>query len=325
MNYSDLTKEELISRIEELEILNKELLNQKSKEDKLDFSWTGNLGHWYWNVVTNHVTFNELKVNALGYVMEELPEMINYQFFTEKIHPDDYKATMQAMLDHLYGKKNVYETEYRIKTKDGDYKWFYDRGKITEYDKDNKPVFLSGIVFDITDKKNLEIELAQKNKELEERVSIDGLTRLFNHSTIIEYLKKEMVASCIEDRELCIILFDIDNFKRVNDNYGHISGDEVLKDIASIMKSSVRDSDYVGRYGGEEFLVILPKTNIEHAFITAERIRKNIEEYVFISGLKVTISGGLSQYEKEDTIDFINKADTLLYKAKELGKNRVEI
>lgn len=131
MKYDNYSREQLLDRINELESLNKELLKEKEQEAKLDYAWTGNLGHWYWNLQTNSVNFNLLKVTTLGYDASEIPEHVTYDFFTEKLHSDDYNKTMEAMRDHLYGKAEVYEVEYRIKAKDGKYKWYYDRGKIT--------------------------------------------------------------------------------------------------------------------------------------------------------------------------------------------------
>lgn len=153
-DYSNYSVDQLIARIEELEMLNHELLKEKEQETKLEFSWSGNLGHWYWNLVTNTVTFDPLKIIALGYKKEEIPENVTYQFFTERLHPDDYEKTMQAMKDHLYGNADVYEVEYRIRMNTGEYKWYYDRGRITQYSEDGKPIFIAGIVFDITEKKN---------------------------------------------------------------------------------------------------------------------------------------------------------------------------
>ncbi|MDD4200134.1 MAG: PAS domain-containing protein, partial [Eubacteriales bacterium] len=223
MNYNDLTKEQLIDHINSIERLNLELLKEKELETKLEYAWSGNLGHWYWDIITNSVTFNPLKVKALGYTMEEIPEPIPYQFFTDKLHPEDYQNTMQTMLDHLHGKSNVYEVEYRIQTKDGEYKWFYDRGKITQYDNNGKPVFLAGIVFDITEKKDTLLELENKNRILTEMSSIDGLTKIINHRTLIGQLKLEIIEAARTDSPLSIVLFDIDNFKKVNDSKGHVA------------------------------------------------------------------------------------------------------
>lgn len=96
MDYTNFTREQLLERIEELEILNRELLMEKEQETKLEYAWTGNLGYWYWNVKTNTVTFNSLKVTTLGYDKTEIPEHVTYQFFTDKIHPEDYNKTMDA-------------------------------------------------------------------------------------------------------------------------------------------------------------------------------------------------------------------------------------
>ena len=168
VKYDHLTKEQLLEKIENLELLTQELLREKEQETKLEYSWTGNLGHWYWNIRTNEVTFNPLKVTTLGYDRSEIPENISYQFFTDKLHPEDYPVTMEAMKNHLYGKADVYEVEYRIQTKDNKYKWYYDRGKITQYDEDGKPVFLAGIVFDITEKKETQLKLLELNGILTE-------------------------------------------------------------------------------------------------------------------------------------------------------------
>ena len=321
-DYKDLNKEELLEIISELEMLNSQLLKEKQQEDRLEYAWSGNLGHWYWNIKTNNVTFNPLKVKTLGYDISDLPSKVNYQYFTSLLHPDDYTKAMEAMKEHLYGKKSVYEVEYRIKTKDGKYLWYYDRGKITQYDELGKPIFMAGIVFDITEKKSLEMKLVDENKLLSELSSIDGLTQVHNHRFLLDYLKEEMVNSMRNNQELSIGIFDIDDFKKVNDTKGHVFGDKVLFDIASIMKSAVRDKDLVGRYGGEEFMIVLPETNIEQARIVAERIRVAIEQKTF-ADINITISGGLKQFSKEGLAEFVHQADLNLYQAKALGKNKI--
>ncbi|HMM70496.1 sensor domain-containing diguanylate cyclase [Gudongella oleilytica] len=323
MEYNNYSKEQLIQRIEELEMLNRQLLDEKEQEDRLDFAWTGNLGHWYWNVRTNTVTFNPLKVITLGYQMDELPEKVTYQFFTDKLHPEDHSKAMQAMMDHLYGKAEVYEVEYRIKAKDGSYRWYYDRGKVTQKGDNGKPQFLAGIVFDITEKKEMQLELERENQILAVESVTDGLTKINNHRAIIDHLQREVVNSNINNQPLTIALFDLDDFKNVNDTMGHVNGDKVLRDTAAIMMKNIRGTDHAGRYGGEEFLVIFPNTELSHAINVAERIRKSVENNVIIDGLKITISGGLWQYSGETMADFVHFADENLYKAKRNGKNQI--
>ena len=322
MDYTEFSREQLLDRIKSLEMLTQELLNEKEQETRLEYAWTGNLGHWYWNIKTNEVTFNPLKVTTLGYDKSEIPEHVTYQFFTDKLHPEDFQKAMDAMRDHLYGKADVYEIEYRIKAKDGTFKWYYDRGRITQYDN-GKPAFLAGIVFDITEKKETQLELEYKNRILSEISSIDGLTKIGNHRTLIEHLKAEIAETSRTSSQLSIALFDIDDFKKVNDSKGHVYGDQVLVDLASIITKSIRGTDFAGRYGGEEFMVIFPNTTLSVASKISERIRQAVEDYNFVDGLRVTISGGTSQYNNETITELVHSADTKLYTAKRNGKNQI--
>ena len=318
-----MTREQLTDRIRELELLNKELLSEREAETRLDFAWTGNLGHWYYNIEANRVVFNPLKIEAMGYTMEELPERVPYQFFTEKLHPDDYRPTMSAMVEHMQHNTPIYEVEYRIRTKDGQYKWFYDRGKITQRDGSGKPLFAAGIVFDITDKKMQELSMEQTVEALEIESKTDSLTGIFNRRAIMEELENRMVESSMKKSPLCIAMFDIDHFKRINDTKGHVFGDQILTKVADIIKRTLRGVDSVGRYGGEEFLVVLPNTDAANGVFVADRIRKRIEDHDFGDGFCVTVSGGVKLYSGEDRSRLIEGADQNLYAAKESGRNRV--
>lgn len=322
MDYMKMSKKELILRIEELELLNEQLTTQRNQEDTLDYAWSGNLGHWYWNVKTNNVTFNPLKVTNLGYDFSSLPKIVNYEYFTKKLHPDDYEEVMKAMLDHLYRGKAVYEAEYRIRDVNGNYKWYYDRGKITKRDEFNKPLFLAGIVFDITEKKKREEKIYEENIKLSTTVLLDPLTNLSNRRAINDRLKEEIDKYKTSNTNFCIIMMDIDDFKNINDNHGHLVGDKILVEMGKIMTHQVRDIDLVGRYGGEEFLIILTNTNITTAKQIANRIREKIEKTKF-DNLKVTISGGVATYRGESILEFIEHADSLLYVAKNRGKNNI--
>ncbi len=323
MDYQTFSKVQLIEMIESLQALNTELLREKEQETRLDFAWTGSLGHWYWNIKTNAVTFNPLKVSALGYTAEEIPEEVTYQFFTDRLHPDDYQKTMDAMLAHLHGLSHVYEVEYRIKAKDGSYKWYYDRGRITQYDENGKPLFISGIVFDITEKKRILQNLEETNKVLARESHTDALTGLANYRALIEFLRDEATAAVRSGETLSIAIFDLDYFKKVNDTKGHPAGDIVLAGVAGIIADHVRASDMAGRYGGEEFMIILKNTTEPTARSICERIRLSIAAATFADGIKITISGGLSEYHGESLSDFINAADRNLYEAKRAGRNRI--
>ena len=323
MKYQDNSTEQLIKRIEELEALNRTFLQEKEQETRLEFAWSGNLGQWYWYIPTNSVTFNPLKLSTLGYDINEIPAPVDYQFFVEKVHPEDYEKTMESMRSHLHGTSPVYEVEYRIRAKDGSYKWYYDRGRITQYDESGKPVFLSGIVFDITERKEMQLDLEQKNKLLEEMSALDSLTRIGNHRSLMTQLKSEISEISRTQRPLSMVIFDIDDFKKVNDTKGHIFGDQVLIEVATLIQNNIRNYDHAGRYGGEEFMVIFPNTEAEKALKISERIRNAVETHQFADGSKVTISGGVQQYLGESATDFIHAADLKLYTAKRQGKNQI--
>ena len=126
----------------------------------------------------------------------------------------------------------------------------------------------------------------------------------------------------------CVVMIDLDHFKQVNDTYGHLVGDEILKGVIKRIKSRMRSQDLIGRYGGEEFLLIFPDTEKETVIEIVERIRQHIAAspfHVNDISITVTISGGITLIQKDDTMDsLIERADNLMYKAKNNGRNRVE-
>ena len=168
-------------------------------------------------------------------------------------------------------------------------------------------------------------ELKEKNVALEEMVKVDGLTNLYNHKYIVERLDEEIKRAQRYNKKLSIIMFDIDKFKLINDNYGHQFGDAVLIKMSNELKATIRGTDIAGRYGGEEFIVILPEIDLENAVKLAERLRIRISNIKFKEeNFRVTISGGVAELEKEKVFELIGKSDALLYKAKANGRNRIE-
>ncbi len=319
MNYQKLTKEQLIRRVEAQDRLLEQLLKELNQEARLDFGWSGNLGHWYWDLPTNVVTFNPLKVRALGYRIEDIPQPIGYDFFTSKLHPDDYDRVMENMRHHLRGESHVYEVEYRILDQRGIYKWFYDRGTITKRDETGRPLLLSGIVFDISERKEIESRLESEKRELLQHATTDDMTKALNYRGIIGALKQMLAQS--EETTLSVLMIDIDDFKRINDKYGHLIGDEILKELVFVIQSNLRDTDLLGRYGGEEFLVVFPNTSLDMARAIADRLRENVSDHHFIKDIHITVSGGVYELVGASIHDLIHQADINLYEAKRRGKN----
>ena len=164
----------------------------------------------------------------------------------------------------------------------------------------------------------------QQLAELEKASITDKLTQLYNRHKLDEILENEYDRAQRGNYEFSVVLVDIDYFKSVNDTYGHNVGDIVLRDIAQQLQKRIRKSDMVGRWGGEEFIVICVNTSIGQAVVVAEQLRANIEAYTFEQAGKVTASFGVAQYDSETIKDLFHRADKALYRAKQNGRNCVE-
>ena len=188
---------------------------------------------------------------------------------------------------------------------------------------------------------NMQKELEEKNKELLEKNELlqqmamtDALTGLYNRGYIMGRLGGELSHAARYKEPITFIMIDVDHFKQTNDTYGHLTGDELLKDVAKQIKASVRDADITARYGGEEFLVVCPNTDLPGAKVLAERIRESIENVEFLlegNIMHVTVSLGIrcstpkSPLKAEAELNkLIGEADIALYVAKANGRNRVE-
>ena len=175
-------------------------------------------------------------------------------------------------------------------------------------------------------------ELKGANEQLRELALRDGLTGLYNHRHFLAVLDKEVERATRYKRPFSLILFDLDHFKQVNDTHGHVRGDIVLKAISALVQKKVRLSDVVARYGGEEYVVVLPETDIQGAVKLAERLRRDVEKAVIAARnitIRVTISLGITAYTPGTIIksnaDVIDAADKALYHSKNTGRNKLSI
>ena len=162
-------------------------------------------------------------------------------------------------------------------------------------------------------------------EELTRLAITDKLTQAYNRTKFDEIITEEIERARRFDRPLSVLMFDLDNFKVINDTFGHSFGDNVLKTMADIVRTHMRKINYFIRWGGEEFLIIAVETNLKGARVLGERLRKAIESHGFDKVGRVTISFGATEFRKDDTEDsLLKRADEALYKAKENGRNRVE-
>ena len=168
---------------------------------------------------------------------------------------------------------------------------------------------------------------SQYHEEIYRLTTVDGLTQIFNKRYFLDTLEREISRCHRYGRELSLIMLDIDHFKQVNDSFGHLAGDYVLKQIASVIHSKIRREDVFARYGGEEFAVLLPEVGRDKAFVTAEKIRKLVEKHHFRfeeQDIPVTVSCGVASLtaDARDAQEFIKQSDAKLYEAKNAGRNK---
>ena len=203
-------------------------------------------------------------------------------------------------------------------------------------DNQGESVAISSDTIKVIDILAMNLGMALENAELFHRTAqmavIDPLTDIYNRRQLDSSLKNEINRAARFQQSFSIALFDIDHFKMVNDTYGHQVGDMILKDVSAVIKSNSRNTDIVGRLGGDEFLVILPNTQMQGALTCVERVRLVVEKYGLFRQksypkCQITLSIGLAEFNNSlDTPErLLNKADKALYQSKQKGKNRVSV
>lgn len=189
---------------------------------------------------------------------------------------------------------------------------------------------ISMIVYDVTDVAINKLQLKAANERLEHLSQTDGLTQLHNRRHWQMCMQKEFDRHSRYGDKTSLVMFDIDHFKKINDNYGHLAGDKVIQHISHLLKQSLRETDCAGRYGGEEFSVVLAHTCAKDALNFADRLRKKIEQSELVfeeESIKVTVSMGISDIndQLENSGQWLAYADRALYQAKESGRNNCVI
>lgn len=226
-------------------------------------------------------------------------------------HPE-IDPIVKEEIEKAFTEGKVWRGEVQSRKKDGTFSWV-DARILPTIDKQGKLEGFSSFQYDITDK-----------KRIEELSYTDQLTQIPNRLLLDTFYSQEFQRAKRYGSIFSLILADVDFFKNVNDSFGHHVGDNVLIEIAHLLKASIRSSDIIGRWGGEEFLIICPNTTSKEALLLAEKMRLKIESYEFDSVGKKTCSFGIAQFDlKDEEDDAFKRADAALYEAKQNGRNKV--
>lgn len=280
--------------------------------------------------------------DLIGYTKEEAIGLS----INDITYPDDLLRNRHFKKKLLEGLSSHFSMEKRYIRKDGQLIWVYTTVTLMSDDAFEN-IFLIGIVQDISKQKEAENLLLQHNEKLEKLVKkrteelenlnqrlrkaaqLDPLTHLFNRQYLLEKLEIEIQRYQRNNTPFTIVIMDIDHFKSINDQYGHNCGDEVLLELSKVISNEIRIMDILARWGGEEFLLLLPATDEQGAFQLSERIRQRIEDKNLIyecKNLSITITMGICEYSEDTTAkELIKKADQALYNGKSHGRNTVVI
>lgn len=303
----------VIKNITELKILEKKLRESEEVHRLLadnanDVIWTMDL--------SGKFTYISPSVEKMrGFSVEE----VMHQSKEELLCPNSLVLMEKGLEDAIYYVQNnlpfkVFRDDVEQSCKDGTTVWT-DLTVSGIYDKDNHFLGMLGVSRDITERKMMEDEVRRLTE-------LDRLTQLYNRYKLDSVLKFEFERSRRSNSIFSVILFDIDDFKKVNDIYGHVVGDSVLKEFSEIIKSHIRIIDTAGRWGGEEFMIILPESSVDGGEILAEKLRVQINDYNFTTVGHITASFGVAGFDANiSDIELIARADESMYKAKKSGKN----
>lgn len=281
----------------------------------------------------NIILASNAAIDVLGYSGDSLIGENILQFFAEDEHLE-----IEKNIDRVFQEENIGTTNYRGRKNDNS--TIFEVNSRAIKDENGNSINLVSIIRDVTQKATLEEalearekqykelakELELKNISLSERVSIDNLTGIKNRYYFDERIKEEVDLAKRQKVSFSLLLFDLDHFKLVNDNFGHDVGDKVLKRVTDAVSKIIRSYDIFARWGGEEFVVLMPNTTEAEAVTAAEKIRKTVEDISHPDIEKITISIGIAIWEADDDVDQIFvKADKALYTAKNQGRNRVMV
>ena len=304
-------------------------------------------GIWDWNANTGFVYRNRGWYEMLGYTPHGLDN--NVLTWENLIHPDDYPLVMQKFDDHLQQRTPQYRAQYRCRMQDGSYTRIEDSGYVVARNADGSVARMIGAHRSTEHQQRLVEQLEQQNKSLaaiiDERTrelsrvnqqlqvqlaenrklaESESLTGIANRYRLETALPLECERAQRFRQPLALIAMDIDDFKCINDHYGHALGDAALVQVVETLKRCVREGDLLARWGGDEFIMLLPDTPLTTARVIAETIRFELENLAPVGDYQVTLSFGVVQrFDDEQKTGLLARADQALYRSKTVGKNMI--
>lgn len=255
------------------------------------------------------IEVNRSLLSSTGYTKEEFMNLTYWD-----ITPREYEAQEMQQIADLNERGVFGPNEKEYIRKDGTRYPIRIRGFILKDVDDRKIVW--GIIEDIS-------ELKQLEEELRLQAMRDHLTGAYNRRFFMETLNQAIKQAKRTKKDLAVIIFDIDHFKEVNDEFGHSKGDEILVEITKTVQKSIRDSDVLCRWGGEEFMILLPDTCLTNGVLVAEKLRTRINQAALNLPRQISCSFGVTDLKADDAETIINRVDFLMYKAKQNGRNCV--
>ncbi|HZW12961.1 MAG TPA: EAL domain-containing protein, partial [Noviherbaspirillum sp.] len=284
---------------------------------KLAIEGTGN-GVWDWNLQTGEVVYSGRWKEMLGYDENDIHPHISE--WRNRLHPDDEAVTMAALQDCIDGKTASYMNEHRLRCKNGDWKWVQARGIVVARDDQLKPLRITGMTTDISEKR-------ESDERVWRHANFDPLTSLPNRRLFRDRLDHEVRKAHRNGLRMALLFIDLDRFKEVNDLLGHDAGDQLLMQAAHRLCNCVRGSDTVARLGGDEFTVILSELNdMAHVEQVAQKLLAALAEPFHLGNEVAYVSGsvGITMYPADATEpeELIRNADQAMYAAKSSGRNQ---
>ncbi len=301
----------------------------RSSEERLRLLLAAtNDGVWDWQPPSGEVFLSARWQDILGQDRDGLPS--TFEDWSTRIHPDDWERVKGEFESYLRGETADYTSEHRLRHQDGAYRWVLTRG-LALRDAEGHVVRFLGTNTDITARKAAEDALSRviqdlqdANKRLQSLATTDSLTGLQNERVLQERLADEFRRARRYQTPLSVILLDVDHFKSYNDAHGHPAGSRALCRLAQILQKAARETDIVCRYGGEEFVLLLPHTSGAEAMALAERLRAAVEHAPW-KRRALTISLGVCTLgpDANNALFLLERADAAMYEAKAAGRNRV--